>query len=405
MASVFFLDVGQGSANLIHLGENRFAVIDFGPGGQRVLETTLKLLTQNQPKAVIETIVFTHAHEDHWCGFRRILETAKHRPSNANHIPKIEIRRIYLVDERTRDEQSRLRSDNSAGRRLIDAASEAEKVFNCSVMTVALADAATPVRILLGTKGDLEYTLALIHPTAQKAKLARETGALNDGSGVLTFKANQVKDSVKRVVFCGDAPIGAFSVLHEGLGRNRWPVGVLVVSHHGGNTWRQARRGKRRVRNQEQIRKQLDWLYRDVLETEYAFISVGTNNAYDHPCQEVIQSLIENNARVLCSQITARCLATPTRDIDLYELRPHTLSHDTPLSSQLSSCGTLQYLPATSQKSRVPQAGRPSHVGCASTVVALIDPVQKFELHRFGEHQLALNRLDGTGLTKRMCQS
>ncbi|MFO0953733.1 MAG: hypothetical protein U0835_21770 [Isosphaeraceae bacterium] len=161
----------------------------------------------------------------------------------------------------------------------------------------------------------------------------------------------------RRLLFTGDAPVKAWRWMRKtGLvGESPLECDVMTAPHHGGNAGTE---------------RQVRWLYGKALSASHVVISVGTGNPFGHPTEGVVRAALP--AKILCTQVTARCCDPPTR------LLPDGVS--------------APDVDSQSHRS-VDPGGR--HVACAGTVVVrvgpdrvMIDP-RLLERHRAGVDALS----------------
>lgn len=103
-AVCFFLDVGQGTSNVVLLGGRRAIVIDCGPGGTMV---PLEIL-RDHGVSRIEALVLSHNDRDHWAGAARLI------PAYST-----QIERVYFLQDRPAEDIGvfkLLQMEHAAGR-------------------------------------------------------------------------------------------------------------------------------------------------------------------------------------------------------------------------------------------------------------------------------------------------
>lgn len=291
---VHFLDVGQGSASVILLGDGRAILIDAGPRRTPFLGDTLARLGVT----FIERLVLTHSHADHSVGACDLLDAFQER-----------IGQIWLVQD-----AGFRRSD--FGRLLISEV-EAGRIARRDILRLEVRGDGSP----RGIFAEAGVRLTVIAPDFLTNLSNFATP--NATSAVLVLSLGDT-----RVVFAGDSTLDQWRVIRQAVGRPLECL-VLTVPHHGGHM----RPGGVALTDAE-----LDWLYTEAVRPRVAVISVGTTNAHDHPRPEVVGAIRRAGAAVFCTQLTRQCVADPEA------LRPGVLplGADGPVSAGVPCGGSLR---------------------------------------------------------------
>ena len=305
----WFLDVGQGTSNVILLGGGRAIVIDCGPRGS---QQTIALLRQYAD--TIEALIISHNDADHDFNAPRVLSQFRKA-----------INRIFFLQDREVQEMRR----------------------TFAVMRYAReGDYPTPQRLeanggaprMLYSAEDV--TLAVMYPDLMSNLTVQNLGRAtpNQTSAVLRLTCGD-----RRIVFSGDATIEAWEYLSSKMSNSK-PLrcDIMTIPHHGGKITTDSSR-------EESEQKKL---YSEIINPEYGVISVGTNNRYEHPCSASIAALKAAGVKVLCTQITDKCCG------DLESIRSLRRTIKRPARSTKDISKT--------------QGGRTKHVACFGTVVAEI---------------------------------
>lgn len=256
----WFLDVGQGTSNVILLGEGRAIVIDCGPKSST---ETLKLL--NRYVKTIEALVISHNDSDHDGNVQRILSQYR----NA-------VNAIYFLKDRTP---------------------------SSSIATFALLqspdfkdDFPEPKRLendkTVYSNGDLNLTV--LYPSVMDNLEHEESPNLT--SGILRLKCGD-----RKIVYPGDAGIYSWRSLSHKYNQRPLRCDFMAIPHHGGGL------SKKNLSTEHQI------MYSDYIRPQYGFISVGSSNQFKHPLPHSLNALKGNDIEVFCSQMTAQCC----KDIEL----------------------------------------------------------------------------------------
>ena len=336
VAECHFLDVGQGTSNVILLGGRRAIVIDCGVSGRIPLLLLRRYVDQ------IVALVVSHNDKDHHGGASAIIAAYP----NA-------IDRVYFLQDRP-----------------------VERIALYAIVKRALQErhlSADPIRLerddmrrVLFAEPASDLSLELLFPTFSDNLDAQYGGQPNETSAVLVLCCGK-----RRIVFPGDSSIGDWQRIHSRLGG---PISadVLGVPHHGGNVTDRRRRGESYVEYEARIQKDLTWLYSAGVRCKFAVVSVGTNNQYGHPNAKAISVLRSSGAHVLCTQITPQC------HDDLEQLRPGVKRAEYPSQSRSGRDLTT--------------GGKSRNVGCAGTVISEIGPDEVI-VRQFADHQHGVNAL------------
>jgi len=263
----WFLDVGQGSSNVIMLEGNRAVVIDCGPRGSRETVTLLK----EKHVQTIECLAITHNHEDHDGNVAQVLCAY----SGA-------VRSICFLNDGNRNLRTlaMLNSDSRnerwpPARRLETEGSRPAIIYE-----------------------DTSFELSAIHPSMQDNLNALQA---NQTSAVLLLKAWRF-----RLLFSGDVTLSGWMQIASRLKSPPLKCDFMTVPHHGGN-----------INGGVDERASHDTLYRHIVNTQHAIISVGTSNAHGHPTMDALVALRDNHVNVMCTQMTANCCSDLERVRDV----------------------------------------------------------------------------------------
>lgn len=334
---VCFIDVGQGTSNVILLGARRAIVIDCG-GAQA--ETVLALLRRFQIDTLTRLIV-SHSHDDHSRGAAAVLTAFQGR-----------IDEVWLLDDVRRPE-------SLFWQRILEEL-QASRLDRRQIHPLMREN--KPRQIYR----DEHVLLSLIAPDCVTNFCAIDDQNPNFTSAVLVLKRGK-----QQILFAGDSTVDEWRDIME---RRKRPFKckVLAVPHHAGGVWMQQQSGDAQSAFEGRIRAELDWLYSQAIIAEYGIVSVGTSNQHKHPRQEVMAALRRAKVVPICTQMTRQCCA------DLEAQRGRSLP---------------QVLPSRSVMIRdVSDSNRSRNVACAATVlVELRDDA--IDIQRFADHQAMIDRL------------
>ncbi len=269
---VYFLDVGQGTCQIILLGARRAIVIDCGTSKDRTVLHFLQRMGIDQ----IACLVVSHSHEDHRGAAVAILGEYQDRVD----------RICFVQDGQFLESRFWLRISD---------------LLKAHILTKAQL-----TRLEVTGRPQLVWEdrcrrakLRTFSPLAAENLLAQEAGKQNATSAILFLDVG-----ARRVMFAADSEVSQWKEIRRSAGR-RLPCDAFAVPHHGGAT--------------ASTEAELAWLLDEAIEADVAVVSVGTSNTHEHPRADVIQSLTSRGVRVMCTQITRRC------SDDLESLRPGVL--------------------------------------------------------------------------------
>lgn len=340
VAECCFLDVGQGTCNVILLGNNRAIVIDCGPRHFSPVRC-LEYFSVRE----IEALVISHNDEDHLGGAFQLIPNYSRQ-----------IKQVYFLDDRpVKDNRvfSIVKQERAAGR-LIREPIRLE------------ADSAKGKRIFYDSARSL--SLHVLFPWMLANIEERERDGKNKTSAVLALQCGK-----RRIVFGGDLEIDGWKALQ---GKWKAPIAcdILTVPHHGGALY------------DGNVEEKYLWLYHEAINCRNAVVSVGTNNSHKHPLSAHIQAIRASRANVLCTQITPRCCD----DADLEKIRPGVIAPQLPGASS-----------PTEDRART--SNRSRRIACAGSVLVEIGP-EVIKIDRLKEHQAAVDALVSKGRCHPLCR-
>jgi beta-lactamase superfamily II metal-dependent hydrolase len=328
---VYFLDVGQGTSNVILVGGRRAIVIDTG---RRAAD--LRLLLNHLHVSEIPCLILSHLDKDHVGGAPEVLTQYR------GCIDRV----CYPNDHRVQQTAfwDKLWAEIQDGHLAPD-------------RLVRLEYEDRPKTLWRSTK--LAAELKLFSPTFGENQAAIAGRDANRTSGVLVLKVGD-----RHLVFPGDSSLAQWQAIRQRRGA-ALGCDVLAIPHHAGMIWPAHWADP-------QIRGAMSWLYTEAVRPRFAVVSVGTSNTDGHPRPEVVQTLRALGVNVLCTQITRQCCD------DLEGLRPGVLVPTLPGRSKAAPVFT------SSDNSR--------DLACAGTVMAEVSPTDVV-IRRVGQHRAAVDRL------------
>jgi beta-lactamase superfamily II metal-dependent hydrolase len=246
-AICYFLDVGQGTSQVICLGNHRAIIIDTGKN-RKSDESPLLLQLDKLKIQRISALVLSHNDADHIGDTKNIIDKYRGR-----------IDKIFLLKDRSP-------SINNTNKVLLNAVKN-EKIARENICYL-VADKSSK----LFDENSIDITV--LYPDVF-ANLE------NDKNGTCAIIALTV--GTQKVVFSGDAPVEAWKFIVEN--NEQQNLQILTVPHHGGLFANAAG---------------MQWFF-DNIKSKYAIVSVGANT-YGHPQNTVIESFVRNNSEVFCTQ-------------------------------------------------------------------------------------------------------
>lgn len=336
---VCFVDVGQGSSNLILLGRKRAIVIDAG-GGQS--GTVIRLLQHFQIESLARLIV-THNHDDHSRGAANLLNAYSRRIEEVWFLHDDVLRRSLFWQRITEEVQR----GNLARDQLL-----------------RVERGRVPVTVYQ----DGKVYLDILAPHFIQNVQAVEDRNPNSTSGILLLGGGPC-----RVIFAGDSTIPQWQGVMDFQRRNRpFVCDILTVPHHAGAVWERQKPGETEQAYRDRIGAELDWLCTHAIRATLGVVSVGTNNQFRHPRPEVMDALRRASVVPVCTQMTQQCAP------DLEAQRARSLP---------------MVLPSRSVPRRdVSEKGRSRNVACAGTLLVEIQ-AGGYVVHRYADHQYLINSM------------
>lgn len=340
----YFLDVGQGTSQVILLSDGSAIVIDCGPS----FHVLGDLLVRKLGITRIAALILSHNHSDHTGGLTGLV--LHYRKS---------IDRIFLLQDQPAMgmqgmlQYSVLRDEYEKGN------------VPAPIPLVRHSDS-----LLIYSSGNPAKPLnfEVLFPTFFDNIDGQVTGNQNYTCGVLLLTCGS-----KRVLFPGDAEIDAWRSIHNARKSRPVACDVMAIPHHGGQIVRYRKKGESYEELHSAIASDLQWLYTNAIKSRLAIVSVGTSNSYpdQHPLPPHIDAVRTSGCSVMCTQITSRC------SDNLERLRPGVLD---PAS-----------LPCQSQRTKATTTGGQSKdLACAGTVLVQVGPEDICVVNQY-DHSAAID--------------
>jgi competence protein ComEC len=264
---VCFADVGQGSSNLILLGQQRAIVIDAGSSG-RGGQTVLALLRYFNITTIAQLII-THNHADHAGGAEQLLTAYAGR-----------IEQVWFLCDRSLSNSrfwQHLEREINSGRIAINRCRRLERDQH--------------PRIIYEQPG---LSLDVLAPDFVQNLQAQNPNAT---CAILLLSIQADEPPYRYVIFAGDSTIAEWRSIIDNYHPRPFFCDILTVPHHAGCVWA------------TDAAAELNWFYTAAVRAKYGIVSVGTDNSYHHPHPEVFAALVQANITPICTQMTTRCTA------------------------------------------------------------------------------------------------
>lgn len=337
---VCFVDVGQGSASVLLLGNREAIVIDAGARHQS--RVVVDFLRDARVDAISRLIV-THNHADHSAGAAAVL-TAYQGSVDEVWMLHDTVLNDSLFWRRVKEEIAANRLDRTRVRRL---------------------ERGPDPHVVYDRNG---ATLAVLAPDMVGNVVANQQAKPNDTSGILLLI-----QAGEQVVFTGDATLTDWQGLRS-ISPGALECLLMTVPHHGGKTW-EKRSGESDQAFAARIQAELNWLFTDAVRPRVGVISVGTSNTFKHPRPEVIAALRRNRVTPVCTQMTKQC-------------EPN-------LEAQRGRALRIIHPSRSSPTRETTSKGASSNVACAGTLVAELTP-GRCVIRRLGELQGVIGQITPT---------
>lgn len=339
---VLFVDVGQGTCQIILLGGRRAIVIDAGSAPGTALRT-LRLLKME----IIELLVVSHSHIDHSGGAarRHRLQYGAVSGILADYCTSIE-KVAYVFDSQMRN--------TAFGQYLVKLLKD-QKLRKEQLQPITASNEPQ----LLWQSGDAVTRLAAISPLGGDQLLAFDAGNPNASSAIL-----ELRHRGEKIVFSADSEFDQWREVYRL--RNNSPVicKALTMPHHGGLMNGSA--------------EDLRWFCNEATYADIVVVSVATINQHGHPREEVIRAIAASGTHVICTQITDKCCS------DLEGCRPGVIG------SPVHPCRS------SSNADWTTSARRSKNVACAGTVSALLSE-NGISIERIHQHISGIDKLVAAG--------
>ncbi|MEZ6121647.1 MAG: MBL fold metallo-hydrolase [Planctomycetaceae bacterium] len=355
---VLFVDVGQGTCQVILTGRRRAIVIDTGSHPRTVMRV-LRLFRVE----TIELLCISHNDEDHAGG---TAKSSSRKNSKWKKPPSLvmgilahyqdAIETIAFVPD-TKFAKSRF------GKFLVQLEDEG-KIRPEQLVTIEVQ--ATPK--LLWESENKVTQLAVISPLGGNTASALVKKNANASSAIL-----ELRHRGQKIVFAADSEYSQWRDVLR-LRSNR-PVDcrAITIPHHGGLM--------------SGTLADLRWFAGSAIKADIAIVSVGTRNGYGHPGPETIKAFALSTSQVCCTQITEKCCG------DLESVRPSIVG--VPRFPCRSSTDKDVKRKKRNDGSTVI---RSNNVGCATTISAILTD-SGIDFERLDEHRRGVDKLVSNGHT------
>lgn len=280
-----FLDVGQGDSIVVTVPDTGEAVIIDCPEADTVIE-----YLRGENIRFIRALIITHLHLDHFrdsvgflenCGSQLGIRCERlifNWPSNCKHLSPDDDKHSEIYDNPKRRNQAR----RVAYQELVAWAAQGSNTHSClPLLRPSCGDR-------LEIDGHIKQSIRILQPShAQMGRLIQL--GLNNTSAVLRIEGPR-----SSAMLTADIEPKGWSELKSRICPSDLRSDVLKFPHHG--AWKDA--------------DPADIL--DVINPSIVVISVGTDGIrYDHPNFHVLSAISKRSTRLLCTQVTTRCVEDP----------------------------------------------------------------------------------------------
>ena len=337
--------MGQGSCQVIFLGNQRAIVIDAGVSP----ELPLRLLKLNHIQH-IDLLVVSHSHSDHDGG----VATNRRSKSKSDPISGVLVayknaigKVAYVFDSAFKE--------RAVGRYLVSLL-KSKELKNDQCIPIVSSSRPEPLWI----SDDGQTVLAALAPLGGQSLLEHEACNPNQSSAIL-----ELRHAGKKIVFASDSEYAQWRDLYRIRNNKQLECEVLTMPHHGGLMHGSS--------------TDLNWFAQQAVGAKVVVVSVATRNQHSHPRPEVIRSFASQGCHVMCTQITEQCCG------NLESVRPAVI-------------GSLNY-PCRSSSRQVKlgkKSKRSAHVACAGTIAAMLHDTG-IEVEGLLQHRAGVDRLSSHG--------
>lgn len=280
---IHFIDVGQGDSILIEFPDGKNMLIDGGDTSNDAKNAVINCLS-TEGVSVLDYVMLTHTDTDHVGSLDDVLDA-------------VSIKNLYIPDITA--------SNGLPNEDTIDGSIStlAYERFMDRVLTETYMEGSvsTAVNVICNqgilTITDELYLMTIYCPEASYYDDINNNSSAEDKNNmsptcVLTY-AGRV------IVLTGDSDEDAEQRFVDYLGTNIVNADVLKVAHHGGA-------------------ESSNQFFLDAIDAEYAIISCGIGNSYDHPRQAAINRLIASGVDyILRTDINSDILLRIDADSDM----------------------------------------------------------------------------------------
>lgn len=332
-ASVYFVDVGQGSSTIILFDDGNAIVIDCGKSADPVIAILEDLHFDR-----IQAVVLSHWHQDHVGGAPKLVK---------KFIDRIE--GVYFSRDRPTEQ---VLAQKVLGE--LRSLSENESRFWMDQLSI---QGAAQGRLYPSESGH-SCQSEVLYPTPLEAMEQEGQADVNQGSGIIAISTGD-----HRILIPGDAGRAAFEKLSQRLNGHRLDCDVVAAPHHSGNL-------SKGSQSYPGFANAFDWFYQTIVAAQHVIVSAGTGNGYSHPIPNHVAAARQTGATIQCTELTNQC------------------AEDAVISSLNKGTCCIDHTPQLAGRHRTLAN---QSVACAGTIrVDLRD--SGVTIHRFAEHQNAIDQ-------------
>lgn len=266
---IAFLDVGHGDTIIISAKEkdiNRAIIIDCNDA----IKTKNYILNNNIQ--VIDYIIITHLHQDHYKGINALIDLL--------------IKNNVVVKNICWEKDKYLRTDEEQKNRYKMFTSKLDEYhINGNIGYIGKRFEGTSYR-RIDNNSIQGYRAEIIYPNSFIANYFDDKN-VNNTSTVIRIEYNNFK-----IILPGDLEGEGWKKLKENIADLK--CDILKMPHHGGFF----KSDNNSISTNEVI---------DLTQPKFSVISTGQNEKYNHPSKETINYLSVKDTNILCTQVTDLC--------------------------------------------------------------------------------------------------
>lgn len=259
---VYFVNVGQGTAQVVALGDHKALLVDLGPKvGRKVPKSShrlMALLTQLRIKTIV-LMVISHLHEDHFGAYADILS-------------EFVVRQVYYYESGV--------EPGSEADKFLEFLQEQKERQPDFIYQKLPVDAT-----ILYENSNIK--LDVLYPIDEQDRSQGERKKDENASAMIV----RLTVDEQSLLFTSDAPYSAY--------KNFTPLNVDIITlpHHGGSFTKDV--------------NEIETFYSQKIKSQFAICSFGTTNIHRHPHKQHLAIARQYCKDVFCTQLAGCCCPDP----------------------------------------------------------------------------------------------